>query len=297
MQTIEPSMSAADRRQTPRTKLVDIAYIGMGPENGGLVLDVSEGGLSFHSVAPVQLDEKVQFLLSLRGHSRIEGTGEVVWANTTGTVCGLKFTTLSPGALEHLNNWTSSVEYFRAASVPNPRSRRQNCDARSCRREVIHFENRIAHACFCHYSAGRRNLHASARNRDTRAKPSLLDGCWRAHYRVLRSAAFSYGAARRQSAEAIYNAPPAAATVTDTRPQPTAAPSLPAALNPQNAVASSLGNAVRARRHELPDRHLPRRARSLPGPTKIETVPGPADSLVNTVKAPRPLRFLCHRSC
>jgi hypothetical protein len=100
-------MSAADRRQTPRTKLVEIAYLGMGPENGGLVLDVSEGGLSFHSVAPVHLDENVKFLLSLRGHSRIEGTGEVVWTNTMGTVCGLKFTTLSPGALEHLNNWTT----------------------------------------------------------------------------------------------------------------------------------------------------------------------------------------------
>jgi hypothetical protein len=100
-------MSAADRRQTPRTKLVEIAYIGMGPENGGLILDVSKGGLSFHSVAPVQLDENVKFLLSLTGHSRIEGTGEVVWTNTMGTVCGLKFTTLSPGALEHLSNWTT----------------------------------------------------------------------------------------------------------------------------------------------------------------------------------------------
>jgi hypothetical protein len=41
-----------DRRQTPRTKLVEIAYIGMGPENGGLVLDVSDGGLSFHGTCP-----------------------------------------------------------------------------------------------------------------------------------------------------------------------------------------------------------------------------------------------------
>ena len=105
MQTSDSSSGAAERRQNPRTKLVEIAYIGMGPENGGLVLDVSEGGLSFHSVAPIQRDEKVQFLLSLRGHSRIEGTGEVVWTNNIGTVCGLKFTSLSPGALEHLNTW------------------------------------------------------------------------------------------------------------------------------------------------------------------------------------------------
>jgi hypothetical protein len=99
-----------DRRQTPRTKLVEIAYIGMGPENGGLVLDVSDGGLSFHSVAPVQQAETIHFLLSLRGHSRIEGAGEVVWTNEMRTVCGLRFTSLSSGAREHLNNWTNQSQ-------------------------------------------------------------------------------------------------------------------------------------------------------------------------------------------
>jgi hypothetical protein len=79
----------------------------MGPENGGLVLDVSDGGLSFHSVAPVQPAETIHFLLSLRGHSRIEGAGEVVWTNEMRTVCGLRFTSLSSGAREHLNNWAN----------------------------------------------------------------------------------------------------------------------------------------------------------------------------------------------
>lgn len=99
--------TTSDRRQYPRTKLAEIAYIGMGPENGGLVLDVSDGGLSFHSVAPVQTSETIRFLLSLRGHSRIEGYGEVVWTNEMRTVCGLRFTSLSSGAREHLNNWTN----------------------------------------------------------------------------------------------------------------------------------------------------------------------------------------------
>lgn len=99
--------STSDRRQTPRTKLSEIAYIGMGPENGGLVLDVSDGGLSFHAVAPVEPDTTVRFLLSLRGHSRIEGAGQVVWTNHMRTVCGLRFTSLSSGAREHLNDWTS----------------------------------------------------------------------------------------------------------------------------------------------------------------------------------------------
>jgi hypothetical protein len=107
VQTRESSVSNPERRQTPRTKLVEIAYIGMGPENGGLVLDVSDGGLSFHSVAPVQPAETIRFLLSLRGENRIEGAGEVVWTNEMRTVCGLRFTSLSSGAREHLNNWTN----------------------------------------------------------------------------------------------------------------------------------------------------------------------------------------------
>jgi PilZ domain len=107
VQTRESSVSKQDRRQTPRTKLVEIAYIGMGPENGGLVLDVSDGGLSFHSVAPVQPAETIHFLLSSRGQNRIEGAGEVVWTNEMRTVCGLRFTSLSSGAREHLNNWTN----------------------------------------------------------------------------------------------------------------------------------------------------------------------------------------------
>ena len=124
MQTRESPMKAADRRQAARTKLVEIAYIGMGPENGGLVLDVSNGGLSFHSVAPVHPADKVHFLLSLRGHSRIEGAGEVVWTNQMGTVCGLKFTSLSAGALEHLNNWTNQSRMAQSAPAPaSPRAK------------------------------------------------------------------------------------------------------------------------------------------------------------------------------
>ena len=107
MQTRETSGMPQDRRQAPRTKLAEIAYIGMGPENGGLVLDVSDGGLSFHSVAPVRQSETINFLLSSRGHNRIEGAGEVVWTNEMKTVCGLRFTSLSADARDYLNNWTN----------------------------------------------------------------------------------------------------------------------------------------------------------------------------------------------
>jgi hypothetical protein len=132
MQMREPSGLTPDRRQTPRTKLVEIAYIGMGPENGGLVLDVSEGGLSFHSVAPVRQAETINFLLSSRGHNRIEGAGEVVWTNEMKTVCGLRFTSLSAGARDYLNNWTNESRMATAARKktfsPTPIAIRQQED-------------------------------------------------------------------------------------------------------------------------------------------------------------------------
>ena len=115
----DSSARTPERRRDPRTKLVEIAYIGMGPENGGLVLDVSDGGLSFHAVAAVEQAETIRFLLSLRGHSRIEGAGEVVWTNETRTVCGLRFTSLSGGAREHLNNWTNQSQPPAAARRPS----------------------------------------------------------------------------------------------------------------------------------------------------------------------------------
>ena len=111
----EASVTTPDRRQTPRTKLVEIAYLGLGPENGGLVLDVSDGGLSFHAVVPVQPTQTINFLLSFRGHSRIEGAGEVVWTNEMRTVCGMRFTSLSGDAREQLSNWTSQSRIAVAA--------------------------------------------------------------------------------------------------------------------------------------------------------------------------------------
>jgi hypothetical protein len=215
-------MTAADRRQNPRTKLVEIAYIGMGPENGGLVLDVSEGGLSFHSVAPIQREEKVQFLLSLRGHSRIEGTGEVVWTNNIGTVCGLKFTSLSPGALEHLNNWTSQS----TASTPirtriTPQSPPIISSARKPNSSVLSI-----------MSAGPVFAIAPAEEREHSVHITEVHGqsplFWMAvgaFTMAIASLTFWYGI---RVGKTGFNAPKAAVAVTDTQSNEPILPSLPA---------------------------------------------------------------------
>ena len=73
-------MSATERRQVPRTKLEKLAYIHIEPDNGGIVLNVSDGGLAFHSMAPVEKNGQVLFSLKEQNR-RIDVCGELVWTD------------------------------------------------------------------------------------------------------------------------------------------------------------------------------------------------------------------------
>ncbi|HEX3376091.1 MAG TPA: PilZ domain-containing protein, partial [Candidatus Acidoferrales bacterium] len=251
-------MSAAERRQTPRTKLVEIAYIGMGPENGGLVLDVSEGGLSFHSVAPVHLDEKVQFLLSLRGHSRIEGTGEVVWTNTMGTVCGLKFTNLSPGALEHLNNWTtqssSSSRTQAKIAPPQPKTISPATAAKSSILSIVPAEPVFA-------IPPAREPYAPEPVIEARGQSPLFWMAVGALMMAVAGLAYSYGVREGQAKFSPSNAAAVIASAQTNAPADSSFPTSPARVagEPQPTQGS------------------------LPSPTKF-AIPVPTHTLVNAVK-------------
>ena len=102
-------MSATERRQVPRTKVEKLAYIHIEPDNGGIVLNVSDGGLAFHSMAPVE--KNGQLLFSLKEQNRrIDVCGELVWTDEVQKIGGLRFTTLTSEAREQITNWASQAE-------------------------------------------------------------------------------------------------------------------------------------------------------------------------------------------
>ena len=76
-------MNGPERRLTPRKTAERFAYINIEPRNGGSVLNVSEGGLCFHSIAPIQRIETIRFWF--REHDRrIEVQGhESILAHAT----------------------------------------------------------------------------------------------------------------------------------------------------------------------------------------------------------------------
>ena len=95
-----------ERRLTLRKTVERFAYINIEPSNAGSVLNVSDGGLCFHSIAPVQRSETIRFWFREHDH-RIEVQGDLVWIDKNQKTAGLRFTNLPKEARESMRRWTS----------------------------------------------------------------------------------------------------------------------------------------------------------------------------------------------
>ena len=95
-----------------------LAFIQLEHDDGGRVLNISEGGLSFEAFAPVPYRRgPIPFWFSLDLSDRIEVTGKLAWTDTTRKVGGLRFLELSPSARIQIRNWISQ-SFKRKASAP-----------------------------------------------------------------------------------------------------------------------------------------------------------------------------------
>lgn len=96
------AMTKAERRKTRRKIIDKLAYVNLEPNNGGIVLNISEGGLCFQTLGPVRQGKVVDFWLSLPDKDRIEGVGELAWTDARRKTGGLRFTFLPEGVLEQV---------------------------------------------------------------------------------------------------------------------------------------------------------------------------------------------------
>ncbi len=88
-------MMNPERRHQPRTRLDQISPVLIEPDNGGIIIDLSEGGLSFQAVAPVHHMDQLRIRFSSRQKGHINAYGELMWTDETKTRGGLKFLQLS----------------------------------------------------------------------------------------------------------------------------------------------------------------------------------------------------------
>jgi hypothetical protein len=96
-----------DRRQELRRMPEKFAFLQLERDDGGTVLDLSEGGLSFETFAPVEQEGPVHFWFSLNLRDRIEAWGELIWTSAAKNSGGLRFLHLSEEARAQIREWIS----------------------------------------------------------------------------------------------------------------------------------------------------------------------------------------------
>ncbi len=117
--SMTPDIKGPERRQSTRTTVNSIVYINFDSDNGGIVLNVSQGGLCFQSVTPVHANGTIRFWFS-EHNERIEAEGELAWTDETQKTGGLRFTALPAEGREQIRNWISQSTIRLAAEEPAP---------------------------------------------------------------------------------------------------------------------------------------------------------------------------------
>jgi hypothetical protein len=110
-------MMPHERRVNVRKKPEYLAYLGLPSNNGGIVVDISEGGLGFRAIAPVHVDGPIHFRFAMDSAARIRAVGELAWIDETRKVGSLRFTQLPDEIREQIRAWTAQTG-FRARAIP-----------------------------------------------------------------------------------------------------------------------------------------------------------------------------------
>lgn len=109
--TLEPVESPSypsERRRHSRREVRSIAYVKLDEGNGGIVLNVSEGGLSVQAVVSLMDDQLPRMRVQLPSpQDWIETGARIVWAGKSRKVVGLQFVALPEGARNQIRDWVS----------------------------------------------------------------------------------------------------------------------------------------------------------------------------------------------
>jgi outer membrane biosynthesis protein TonB len=85
-----------------------IAYVELGDSNGGIVLNVSEGGLSLTAVGVLDVERSHRIRVQPpRSRDWIELSGEFAWVSESKKEAGIRFHELTAEAGDRIRNWIS----------------------------------------------------------------------------------------------------------------------------------------------------------------------------------------------
>lgn len=89
-----------------RHQVKSLAYLDIGADNGGIVLNISEGGLAVHAVSVLPPDPTVDLRLQLhKSCKRLEARAKVAWMSDTKKEAGVEFIDLPEEVRLEIKEW------------------------------------------------------------------------------------------------------------------------------------------------------------------------------------------------
>src|SRR3984957_15574614 len=111
-----------DRRLHARQRIHSLSYVKMGDSNGGIVLNISETGISVQAAAVLDPSEPVTLSLEIpRVRNRVEVKGEIAWLSPSKKEAGIRFVDLPESTLKQIQKWMAreaSPEQFENETDP-----------------------------------------------------------------------------------------------------------------------------------------------------------------------------------
>lgn len=123
-------------RRSPRISPAALAYITFDSNCGGIVVNISDDGLCFHTIAPIERSDTIRFWFSAGG-KRIEARGQLIWTDETRKTGGLRFNALSTEARRQIRSWVVQSSQPVAAAMQTPALPPLDATARSSIRKPV----------------------------------------------------------------------------------------------------------------------------------------------------------------
>jgi TonB family protein len=96
----------SERRHHQRVTVDSLVPVDLGRDNGGILINLSEGGLRIRAVGRLETDQVVNLGFSLLGkNNRIETCGQIAWVDESATGGAVRFLDLPESARKQIRQW------------------------------------------------------------------------------------------------------------------------------------------------------------------------------------------------
>src|ERR1700733_9347435 len=101
----------ADRRIHVRHRLRSLAYVELGENNGGIILNIGEGGFAVRAAEAITEDSLTQVRFQTHTPAnQLIASAEIVWTGNSRKEAGVRFVDLPAEALGEIKAWISEEE-------------------------------------------------------------------------------------------------------------------------------------------------------------------------------------------